>query len=1115
MEPSYLEARPPISPFGNSQIRLAPSPLAASVLEAMHLSNAQTVLTGETEPSVPSFTVQQVAPFSPPCFSSEERASKLRTLFEKENGNGILLVNLFGKKIFNLFQELLLHPKFRKTSKNSVGLSDGSILTIEKCAWRYLSIIQETIGLLWRWREEKGCRWTDSIGAKDNTGTIHDKDSDYQIVIQRNFEGSEFLEDLLRDFLPEAAKPLLNAVGLFREMIFQEMHALNQPFTLSEIVFSVDHLHGHLKHLKFILQKFDRFIPNEIEFSEETRMLFENDKENLLKACELIEKSLKKISFPPSFDQLSELYSLFLHLHIDSESALACSALSQEMELQITQLNESHSVDHKKLAKIATFLNLSRSYIASFQSCVNSSFLSISSQLFRLSRLSSQRIKEQLIKTVDLLESLRLSEFTADESILNSIVEKEEEMTSLAAEELAADPRIHALALATQHVRLKIFNKAFLQLFKQHLDLLNSPQASEIDHVLALKDILVMFRTRFADGYKKLHAGFQTAPRLNQDHPCYTLMEALGGMFEVTDRAASLIDQEVVEMLLNGLEQAGQRSKAETAATEEKAEESAKELILLSAAAKKRAQKKRAKARTLSSDIPSKEEEIEEVRAPSLAMPIAKSESPAPIEGKLEPLFREIEVLMKSAPVKGADEKERYRFRQETLQNLEGYLLELSETLSKPTFSIDTLFGELDSIRRIIEGTLMVGLAHYPVLRPEGDSVLHNVKKWAHRLTIFLDHYNQDAIPEHLKRILSSLKTIPRTFAEGNSAINYLHSTAEETHLDPYTQALVHYLKELYEESRQKVAHPSRRDAFLQEHQKLVDNALFFASAFLNAINDPTYHLPRSLVSLPDQPLPCLKAEDETLESSEDEKETLSAVSQEPPQLRVINEAPVAVQTIHEIIAWLRIQSFVSSGRDVATRKRISQRNAYLKNVETDLLRLKEKLMGGAPDPYSRCFGESRLLRRAYKNLCFAALLNSAEGLATIERKQLWHQNSTALLHTELQPLYPKARLPNLYDPQFGWLAYVHRVFNYPASHDDLKGLQAQAVRTVAKNVRELASTKRLLPRVEADYTLIHHGEGVSHSGDAKPTRELIESREALWIFPLLAALFQTTRATS
>lgn len=448
---------------------------------------------------------------------------------------------------------------------------------------------------------------------------------------------------------------------------------------------------------------------------------------------------------------------------------------------------------------------------------------------------------------------------------------------------------------------------------------------------------------------------------------------------------------------------------------------------------------------------------------------------------------------LKEIPLVSATELAlRQKWRDAALSNLQDFQRQLSETLSDHSFNFNKFFGELDTLRRMIEATFEAIIAHYPLVNAEGHSILREKNLHHHELHQHVRLLlSSSLLPKNVIDLLWSLRAIPYALSQANACVNYPYQTVNEPDLSPPGRSLVDFLLKIIEEKRSSGV--LERSEWIEEHEKRLKEGLYFCAELLHAVLDVNHKVDPSLFSQ-EAFSPKMKkqldqefiATSRELKNDEEENVLLAPLPPTDKKIKGIQNHEVALAALKEAAIWLQIRAMapVEGPREGAKRK--LYRNQSLNHVRLYLERMSEKLSGNQNGIYNRCPEELRLIRRAHKELALAFLYHSdfyIEGKHIVEAKKLRYENDPCLLNALLRQRSP--HIPP-FDP---WLRRAHAILSYP------KKLTGQEDATFEE--------KALRATLDEVRTISERNEGAAH---------LIAEQETQKIFPALSALLHMLR---
>jgi hypothetical protein len=454
------------------------------------------------------------------------------------------------------------------------------------------------------------------------------------------------------------------------------------------------------------------------------------------------------------------------------------------------------------------------------------------------------------------------------------------------------------------------------------------------------------------------------------------------------------------------------------------------------------------------------------------------------------------------------------------IQNLKHIVRQLEGRPAKKSFAINTIFGETDLLRRLMETVLETSIILSPTTDKSGLPLFHQTQYFAHELHKYVSLIlRDDACPQNIYLTVSKHRLVPYKFSQANACVNYFHSTKERADLPAQAKHLMKYLSLVETEENSLAPDENKRQKLLELHDAHMEQGLAFAAELVQAMADPNYTPedidPENIVTI-EKELKEFFLIDEAVENQEevlvlDSDIILQEQLQKSADIPLIANRSEALHVIDYALARLSIKSLHAPEGHVELEKRFQDRNTAFKNVRLYLTWLREKLQfGNYFDLYDNCVEEMKLLRRAHKELAIGLLLQGSyliNNQHVVYAKSLRRHNDPCYLNQQLLHWSPNSQLlPNLNEDRYHWMKAAHQWLCYPAPKVAMPEGQpwVDKIRHVVQTVKDLcAQHKTAVKQVKND-------EENSSSTLATVERNIqryIETEEQRSIFTSLAAL--------
>lgn len=1051
---------------------------------------------------------EPIPPLGSPTMTPEVRHRKLHSLFC--NPGCSLLIDLFAD---------LIDTYLNACKKNSVPYMqmliqfktvDGSNprMTFERVLMDYMANIHIQLGnlLILRVREDS---LFNSMVTDPGFKPTYVRDQVEKGLDQARTAIDVALEVTQSSALKNSFQKLFDLIELLREVLRQDMGALYRPLllndqTLPEISPShFQRLYLRIQRIYKLVSEFESLVPSNIQFKNtEIQDLFNKDRKTVLPQIAELEKALRILSKADNkleSQQLLSFYNLLVRLFKEDRKELQ---LSGAYGLLVSQLGNYPDVDslppnQKGLISINI---ICMSLWLPYKSVLHESLLIFLNYINQFDAVFLENLYRELdfcISNFNYYIKYNNKHFEAKSTKAASLsLEGEQEKRMLS----------HLQQSALQHQKFfeQIFNP-LVESLKMRMDLCtNSPQAS-FHQLLALRDLLMMAKVNFPSN-KELGDTFNIAEKyiLGIDRLPHELQDLYDTLVNSTDMLAEMA-QATVTWIDDHLRQAFEKTAAKSiesakltaSALAAKAAAADDEMLKLieeeeAAKAKKGAAVKPKNSKAKGSKAKAKKREAVSSPAP-VAKPSAKAAvrkvvqaelpaafvPPSPLSslGNLEKWVESLNGLSCTGP----DSDFRQVWLDGSLSNLEDFLRQLRET-EHDGFSLNKIFGETDTLRRLLEAAMETVIAYYPLVDEQNQSLLRQTYAQGHQLHLHVQLLVKSGsyLPKNVFNALWSLRAIPYALSQGNLCVNYLARAADDSHLSPQGQRLAEFLRHVEQVAEREDGADSREASLLLEnHLSRMKEGQYFADELLHALLDPTHELDSSLFpqavfsptlkSRHDEEFlaflgsPSVPEELSPITLKEGEGDDLSV---KPPR-----DKESAIFAIETTLMWIKIRKMAPVQGRLDSLRRKTRRDHCLDNLTTYLTWLREKFETIPPHkPYNRLSEELRLMRRAHKELSLAALWHGEyypRQQHIVDEKHLQAQNNPCLLNAILRShsaAYTK--LPNLDRPPFTWLRGAHAALSYPTPlvhrrDKKLEPIETLALRSVLQDIRRTLKEKQ------------------------------------------------------
>lgn len=489
---------------------------------------------------------------------------------------------------------------------------------------------------------------------------------------------------------------------------------------------------------------------------------------------------------------------------------------------------------------------------------------------------------------------------------------------------------------------------------------------------------------------------------------------------------------------------------------------------------------------------------------------------------KFGELLRPLKMLKK----KKFEHAEQQAFFLANLKNIQHVIEHLRETSAMAHFSLNTIFGETDALRRLMEFSLRLGIVAFC-----GSEIKHfDVIGLGHELHVLARKImDSGRTPQNVQEVLQMDIAIPYCFSHANEYVNYLETARVKKNLPSSAMHLISYLSAVKKEADNKSPNAPIRESLMQIHERHVAHILAFSGSFLSALSDPSYK-PEKKKGLT---LSDLEKEFEAYAMDHDDTpayletqltEGADAINAEADEecvpdlmtLEIYNREQAA-QAINKALLWLRIRSIAPAQAQTAAglhsqADRTTARNLRFENVRLYLLWLQEKLHAASFSPlYDLAFEEKRLLRRAFKEVQLALLYDGdyhVKGRHVVEESQLQRENNPCLLNAILRRHSANFRLPNLNLPRYKWLSAAHTGIAYPEPQL-VKPPLTPWVEQIQQTVAEVSKYAKMRKKTAGGQSFVQNHKTWTAKKVDKEIDSFVSREECAMTFPALSALLQ------
>lgn len=1084
--------------------------------------------------------VKQVL-LKPPCsplLDVEKRHKELKLIvqlprYEELRAGNSDAISLWEDYMNAYFRECLLDQTLAEYMKGKIQGEDSLTTTGKDFFFVSKGRIQHLIGNLIYYRDRKRECFNINTPLENMLKPTIERDLNVQKDCINQIEQINVNLQILGLNKSKVGQKLIDALELLRDVIAQEIHILFEPID-SEPDFSTcfKRLSIRLSRLSANLQEFEYFwTKNTSPFkkNKEYKLLFEQDKNILLKYCDTVYKSVLELANSKEntlkLDHLSKLFNFFCQHYRDRYFG---HNIGHELVNKLISDNYESKTESSKEAEdlYLTYMSILDMWDYSI---VGEAWFMILKSFIEASHISTIELNECIIEVIDVLAAL----------INISPRPIEEQFSALERQSLSENDRIIFKDLkniwSTYCVLIHDYHTEVVMgtLNKYLMEFENQDSISEKTYIIkyALKSLGFEFPSinkKNRDNLKRYQNACFNSKELEAlyDHILYfnelenqTMQSAINSIEALLGRCMDKIAS--LETM----------TKAEQTARQEESEKAFNSLLEEKPKGTQKKHKKnkkkvaKKKSTVISQQLPPSDDTIENT-APaqkSLSSEMSSLIQQEPIildsispQNNIENIYKAISAI-KKLPIDGPDVEFRAQWRNASLSNLKTGLYHLEETINNQNFSFNTIFGETDTIRRILEAILEVVLGHYPVIDENEKSILHQSTKWAHQLhmhvkNIIFNRLTNPSIPENVREVIYAFRSVPYTLSQANACVNYLNSSLEKKH-SQLMDLLAKYLKKIDNESNAKSPTVDTRKSLLENHQIRIKKAIFFVSELLKAVANPEYRLDRSIIPKENMAFSVEMQEDFTSDfltfSNEEESEIAKRLIKNIQQTtakdiikRQIRNREEALAVIDEVILWIRIRMMSPAEKGLNVNDRTKQRNQALENVRLYMQRLREKLISKQMLLYDTCCEELLLLRRAHKELSIGALYHSSyyKGkVHVVEKEKLRHLNNPCFLNKILHSFSSfSVHLPNLFDPSFIWMQHAHQVLSYPSPlrAENSHGFDTTILLELVQKVRVLAKQNRK----------------ISAEKNQEEITKLVMLEEEQKVFPALGALLQILR---
>ncbi len=368
----------------------------------------------------------------------------------------------------------------------------------------------------------------------------------------------------------------------------------------------------------------------------------------------------------------------------------------------------------------------------------------------------------------------------------------------------------------------------------------------------------------------------------------------------------------------------------------------------------------------------------------------------------------------------------------------------------------ERLYGDIDLLRRVIEGTLELAAAHFPISDDKANSLLQTETFRTHELQkLIIPLLDSEQVAENIKGIITAHQEVILTLSFANLCVHYPTSTAKKAIANTLSHKRIRWLLNYLS---------AEFDG--EQHRTLINQTLHFVSEILKGLKDPSYGPGKVEIILKEE-----FAEDEDLPNY-----LLDTIVEEMCYRAPLKEVGIlsprgALYGISSIQSWIEIRQMSSSCDDemcnVLRDEAFQHAALYLRRLSSRLSDTRRLLRSS-----DSCWGEVDLVQRLIKELLIASLFHN--GHKNIALRYRYENNPLVLADLLTEKNIKLSSLPS-------WLAQVHPTSSFPVHFD---------------------GSKRKGPLADA----LNRADELSVDLDRRKIMESVDEFEKQFIFPALQA---------